>query len=312
MRHAFCIMAYNDYNQLAKMIELLDSEKSDFYIHINALADMPSMERFYNIVKKSNIYFTKRIPIIRGQDGVLRAKLQLFEEETEKGKYDYYHILSGQDFPIKSFEELDCFLEENVLSNDSKGMRTNYIDARMMPDRKGLERVTHFNFLIPYWRHPNKLVRGAVRGINLISHLIQRLFRVNRLHLRAEDIYYGAFCYSVTDEFVTALLENKKWILEHYTKHSFAPDEEAVQTFFANSEFRDTTYKSQMGMMDDRTPHVNLRLADYVRGNGASPYVFRHADKEELLNSSDFFARKFTESIDTEIVDELYTLLKKQ
>lgn len=307
MRHAFCIIAFNDYEQLIKMLKILDSEISDFYIHINALAEMPDCNKIKSEIHKSGVYFTKRLPIVWGENGVLNAQLVLLETALEHGGYDYYHLLSGQDFPLKSLAALDSFLQSNLYNNSSESLYTNYIDARVSPDRAARERLIHYNWLIKYWRHSKKAVRGAIRGINLISHGVQRLMHVNRLKLSPDKIYYGSLWHSLTEACVTFMIGNKEWFAKNFSKHSFAPDEGAVQTLLMNSEFRDSIY-----VPGQESPDVNLRLADYVRGSGASPYVFRVRDFEELVNSRDFFARKFSESVDEEIVDKLYEYVKRE
>lgn len=307
MRHAFCIIAFNDYNQLIKILKILDSEKSDFYIHINSLVEMPNEDEIRVAVCKSEVYFTKRVPIVWGENGVLTAQLVLLETALEHGGYEYYHLLSGQDFPLKTLDSFDAFLKENLRNNASESLYTNYIDARVAPDRVARERLIHYNWLIKYWRHPSKVVRGAIRGINLVSHVIQRMVHVNRLKLKPEQIGYGSLWYSVSEACAKYMVENKEWFKKNFSKHSFAPDEGAVQTLLINSEFKDSIYAP-----DEQSPDANLRYADYIRGNGASPYVFRASDFAELQGNKNFFARKFSESVDTEIVDRLYEFIKRE
>lgn len=306
MRHAFCIMAFNDYEQLMKMLEILDSEKSDFYIHINAKVEMPDCEKLKSSVHKSNVYFTQRVPIVWGENGVLTAELVLLETAVQHGDYDYYHMLSGQDFPLKSLDELDAFLEDNINSNMSDGLHTNYIDARVAPDRVALERFIHYNWLIKYWRHPIKAVRGLIRGINLLSHYVQRILHVNRLNIAYSNIFYGSVWFSITEPCARYICQNKEWFEKYFSKHSFAPDEGAIQTLIMKSQFKTSIY-----ITDKNSPRVNLRYDDYIRGNGASPYVFRMSDIEELRDNKNFFARKFSASVDVEVVDKLYESITK-
>lgn len=307
MRHAFCIIAFNDYEQLVKMLQILDSEKSDFYIHINSLAEMPDCDRIKAATCKSKVHFTERVPIVWGENGVLTAQLVVLSAALEHGGYDYYHLLSGQDFPLKTLDSFDTFLKENIRNNASKSQYTNYIDARVAPDRAARERLIHYNWLIKYWRHPKKAVRGVIRGINLISHVIQRVLCVNRLKLKPEQIGYGSLWYSLTEACAMYVVENRDWFGKNFSKHSFAPDEGAVQTLLINSEFKDSIY-----VPGKESPDANLRYADYVRGNGASPYVFQVGDLQELQENRNFFARKFSESVDAEIVDKLFEYVKKE
>lgn len=69
-----------------------------------------------------------------------------------------------------------------------------------------------------------------------------------------------------------------------------------VQTMIGNSRFRDCIADSYM------------RCIDWKRG---APYTFTIEDYDMLMNSGMFFARKFDEHVDMEIVNKLYKTLSK-
>ena len=48
-----------------------------------------------------------------------------------------------------------------------------------------------------------------------------------------------------------------------------------------------------------------MRLVDWKRGANGSPYTFRIEDYLMLIHSHALFARKFSESIDKEIIDKI-------
>ncbi len=48
-----------------------------------------------------------------------------------------------------------------------------------------------------------------------------------------------------------------------------------------------------------------MRLIDWDRGNGSSPYIFRSEDYEDIMASNMLFARKFDEQVDAAIIERI-------
>ena len=78
------------------------------------------------------------------------------------------------------------------------------------------------------------------------------------------------------------------------------------QTILQNSPFVSRRYFS--GYDDDR---ATMRLIDWERGNGSSPYVFLAEDYDRILQSGMLFARKFDERIDAEIIRRIVAQIPK-
>ena len=56
MRHAFLIIAHNNWEQLKKMVQLLDAENHDIYIHIDKKSIDFKADKFLEIINKSRIF----------------------------------------------------------------------------------------------------------------------------------------------------------------------------------------------------------------------------------------------------------------
>ena len=54
MKHAFLIIAHNNWDQLKRMIEAMDSDLCDFYIHVNSKVDMPKNTDFSVFSRQKN------------------------------------------------------------------------------------------------------------------------------------------------------------------------------------------------------------------------------------------------------------------
>lgn len=109
-KHAYLIMAHNQKNLLCKLVEELDDYRNDLFIHIDKKFIINNDELKIH-VSKSNIYFVDRISVNWGGGTLIRATLKLLENSTSKYRYQYYHLLSGQDFPLKSQDEIHRFFD---------------------------------------------------------------------------------------------------------------------------------------------------------------------------------------------------------
>ena len=106
-------MAHNQFDLLCKLIRELDDERNDIYIHIDKKAGTIDEKRFRECAQRSNVFFTDRISVIWGGESLVECELLLFKAAAERG-YQYYHLISGVDFPIKTQKEIHNFFEQNA------------------------------------------------------------------------------------------------------------------------------------------------------------------------------------------------------
>lgn len=66
MRHAFLIIAHNNFNQLKKLIELLDDKDFDIFIHIDKKAKGFLFEEFANLTKYSTLIIFQEFSVFWG------------------------------------------------------------------------------------------------------------------------------------------------------------------------------------------------------------------------------------------------------
>ena len=59
-KHAYLIMAHNEFYILEKLILLLDDLRNDIYIHIDSKVKNFNFKYYKKLVKRSNIYFVER------------------------------------------------------------------------------------------------------------------------------------------------------------------------------------------------------------------------------------------------------------
>lgn len=304
MKNAYIIIAHNNYLQLSKLISQLDYSGNDIFIHINVDADLPDYESLRKKMKYSSIYELPRNKMCWGSYGLLKSMLGGLKEATKKGPYDYYHVLSGLDIPLKSNEYINNFLCENLYNNSSNGkMKTNYVYIDKVSKTKDIAFAAHYNLFVRLWRHPNVLIRGVARRLNSIGYYLQQFFHVNRLnkYVKYKDIAKGSSWWSITDPLARYILSKESWIEDNFSRHTFGADETAIQTIVQNSPWFESLYNYGFN------ENMNMRCIDWKRGK---PYIFRSEDYDELINSKYLFARKVDENIDSEIIDKIYEHLR--
>ena len=271
MKHAFLIMAHTNFTILKKLVMLLDDERNDVYIHI----DKKVKEKPNLCCEKAGLYvLDKRIDVRWATVKQIELEFLMFQTAYQNGPYQYYHLLSGVDLPIKTNDYIHCFFERYA------GLEfVGFVDA--VEASKHLFKVQLFHFFTSNLKDKQSLSAKFHRKI-MLWQFNHHLFLRNR-HI---DFQKGANWVSVTNDFVTYLLSKKKETLKRY-KFTYGADEIFLQTILWNSSFRYHIYNV-------KDEYVGcMREICWNRGN---PYIWTEADYDELMNSDKLFARKFDES----------------
>lgn len=291
MKHAYLIIAHNDFYILEKLLLLIDDELNDIYIHIDKKVKNFDFDYYKKLIKKSNIYFTKRIDVRWGSFSQIECELLLLKEAT-KNKYSYYHLLSGVDLLLKPPKEIYDFFEKN------KGSEFIHFCYFHELDENILSRVKYYNLFVRKIRNSKIYSKIWWRLLRL-----QKKLKINRLKNVKKEIRYGSNWFSITDNFAKYVLENEKFINKTF-KHSSCADELFLQTICYNSKYFNNLYKKE-----ENSCEQNKRYVDWTRGE---PYTYKINDFNELINSGMFFARKFSTEIDKQIIDKIYNHVRSQ
>ena len=289
LRHAWLIMAHGNFPILEKQLSFLDSENADFYIHIDAKGRDFDFDRFRSIPKKSRVVFVDRIRVSWGHFSQIEAELILLKAALP-GRYDYYHLLSGVDVPVKSRHYIENYFAAH------NGMNfLHYQHAEI--NREHADRPRYY-YPFQRWNIRNRAVRLALRRLSV---LVQRPFvDRNRALEPGTVLQKGANWFSITHALAEYVVSREDWIRRTF-RSTFCCDEVFIQTLVLNSPFRDTLPSDYCG-----EDHKNcLRYVDWVRGK---PYTFTDGDYEELISLGEpyLFARKFDYSAQSAVVDRLF------
>lgn len=290
-RHAYLILAHKNFGQLRKLMEMLDDPRNDIFMHVDAKAKEFNEPDWKNIVRYSRITFINpRRNVNWGGVSIMRAELDLLETATKQDKYDYYHLLSGMDLPIKPQDEIHDFFDANAGKEF-----INYWEFK----KSTLSRFRYFTIF------PEGEAKFRTRIINHIFKGLQMAvgFRINR----DVDFRFGSQWFSVTDRLARYVIEKRDW-LEKVFRHTSTCDEIFLATLVWNSPFRENLYHSTPVKSQKEVNMSNMRFIDWTRGESIRhPWTFRNDDWTLLQSVPHFWARKFDENVDAEIIDRLYT-----
>lgn len=113
MKHGFMIMTHAFPEQLEEIVNLLEAPNHYFFINIDKKQDDKPFKQLLQDHK--NIYFTEgknRIRVVHGGFSQIQAEISLLTLANNKGM-DYFHLISGQDFPCVPNSQFDKFFEDN-------------------------------------------------------------------------------------------------------------------------------------------------------------------------------------------------------
>lgn len=281
-RHAYLIYAHNNFKILGLLLQLLDDERNDIYLHIDKKVkefDALSQE-LKRVVSHSKLHILeKRIDVKWGEISQIKTELTLYREAINGGKYNFYHLLSGVDMPLRNQDEIHAFFDVHQGEEFLVFMSQNPIDR--------LRYLT----LFPICRRQWTIKAAFMRIANRVSYRVQKIIKINYVRNMKLEPKWGSNWSSLTDDAVRYILnymdKNLKWY--RFSKNG---DEIYKQTILYNSDFRDRI--SNLGC---------FRLTDWQRGK---PYTFTIEDYDMLMSNNEaFFARKFDEEVDFEIVEAI-------
>lgn len=280
-KHAYLIIAHNNFYILERLLKLIDDDRNDIYIHIDKKVKNFDFKYFNNICKKSTVKFINRIKVYWGGYSQVQCELNLLKAAI-KNNYEYYHLLSGVDLPIKDQDYIHNFFEEN------KGREF----VRFMKNGWDYNRVSKIHFFNDYCKINNQfkyfiyLISNKLLGKYINKNGYDYTKKFSKFIFMKGDQWF-----SITNECAHYICSNEKNIKNMF-KYTSCPDEHFIQTLLYNSKFK-----------DQLSNDTCLREIDWNRGK---PYVYRIKDYELLQNSKNLFARKFDNNVDRGIIDKIY------
>ncbi|WP_074587239.1 beta-1,6-N-acetylglucosaminyltransferase [Pedobacter antarcticus] len=289
MKHAYLIIAHNEFDVLERLIRALDDIRNDIFIHFDLKLDnIPTIK-----VKYSKLYLiNERIDVRWGDLSVVRAEYSLFEEALKRGRYAYLHLLSGVDMPLKSQNYIHSFFEYNI-GKEFVGFGQGDIEVEI--ERK----MRRYHFFSKYFRTSSKLTSFLMRASRFLLLRLQYILNIKR---NSGFVFKkGPQWVSITEDFAYHLVKQKSEVLKVY-KNTFCCDEIFVQTICWNSTFQDRIFN----ITDEAVG--SQRMIGWENGQLVE---WQDEDYELLMESHLLFARKFNgENLD--VLDRILKEIESQ
>ena len=288
MRHAYMIMAHDNFYTLDTLLRLLDHPDNHIYLHINqSVADFDEA-CWRSLLTRATLTLAPRVRVYPYTYTQVEGIVSLLKTAT-RTEHDYYHMLSGADLPIKPLSQIDAFFAVHQ-GKEFVGF------SRIFPP----DMVEQKHILQNFYKHPNLTVARIARGINRLGIGLQRLLGVNRMRGYPGEIKKGWDWFSITHAAALHLISEEAAFRSRFLG-CYCPSEFFVQTILYNSPFKEAIYSLEHPSVATR------RLIDWERGQ---PYVFRSQDLAMLRHSPLLFARKFMEAVDRDIIDAVSHMVR--
>lgn len=226
MTHAILILAHKQINQLFRLIRYF-SRKCYVFIHIDKKQDIGMEEEKILYAYPQVKFISREYNVNWGGTSVLESELHLLRVAVQNSDADYFHLISGQDYPIRPLDYFLDFFE--------RGKGKEYISYVHLPHPRWEGNTFHrLQYYYPYdfaigQDNPREWVKEQVRQ--------QRSKGAKRPIPDEFDHLYGSSqWFSITRKAATTLLDYTDNSPSLYKKMwmTFAPEECYVATVLVN------------------------------------------------------------------------------
>ena len=275
MKHAILIMAHKNYSFLHHLIEYFERDCYVF-VHIDKKSDITKediaclreMPQVTEVYQKYSVHW--------GGFSILKCELFMLKDAMKKCDAEYFHLISGQDYPIKSLDSFLNFFIEN------KG--TNFMVYSHLPnprwEQNTYERFQYI-YLFDYFGDRAK----AIHYSNTIMAFQKKYHLKRRIPDYFDHLYGGSQWFSITRKAVnTFLLFTKRHPSFYHKMHfTFAPEETYFTTLGVNLLLKD----------NQKIENNNCRFIRWKHENGNYPANLSMDHFHIFVEEEALFARKF-------------------
>jgi hypothetical protein len=283
MKIAYLILAHDDPRHLRRLVEAVQDDWTQIYVHIDKKAELA---RFTRAIDLSRVTFIPdRVSACWGGFSLVQATLNLMAAARHGSTApDWYALISGADYPIRSNRAIrDCL-------HASDREHISLIEMPSADGRKPLDRLERLHFEHACGRYvPQRVL------LTQTNRLLEKYYKRDYRRVLGDiKPYAGSQWWVLSREAVDNILsfvETNPQLVRFY-RHTLIPDEMFFHTILGNSPFRSKAAR-------------NLTFANWTEAFSRNPrpitpeHVAEFADPDFYLDDIEgvgpcFFARKFT------------------
>lgn len=279
--HCFLILAHKQPELLRRIVSVLASPNHYFVINVDSKCK--NIQEFYDKLDGISNVSIVSYSVFHCDYSHLVALLEMFKVAMTIGNIDYYHVISGQDYPLRSNSQFDEFFEKN---NHSYMYLSLEETPKLKKDRDYFQYGWHFN------KHKGTLFKfySKLKIDSLLGRIIKR---------KPISGYSGGWDWfswhsSVVNYFFSYLQEHPGYV-ERYN-HTMTPTEHIFHTVVANKvEELGIEYNNPLRYVS-WVPHRHVNTS-------YRPYNLNDLDYPYVINSKAFFCRKVDEIESCKLLD---------
>jgi hypothetical protein len=276
MKLAYFMAAHKGPDQLRSLVRSIYSPENYYLLHMDRVADAACHAAVRELdANYPNVWVLPGKNIHWGGYSVVANELRGMQRLLALADdWDYFINLSGQDMPLRSQGEISTYLAEHHGRNFIECFRPDLSDRWL----NALARIRKVRFEMPFSKR--------TRAIPLL--------RIDRSFLLDGAVWYGGSQWFILTREFCQYVAHAKEIAKYrrFFRSTFAADEAFFQTAIMNSEFKKT-------VVNDTKRYV------VFEGESPNPRILTMRDYPALCASNAFFARKFDDQIDQEVINRL-------
>jgi hypothetical protein len=302
----YIILAFDNPNQIKRLIISLNSESVFFYIHVDKKINQNSFELLLN--EFDNLKFVdnnNRNEISWGDNKMVKSILNLLKLVNENHNVGYCVLLSNNDYPIKSNLSIRQYF---VNKYGNSFIAINQLDPKSTIFN---QRLKSYKFDLSKKRKDLVLIPSiwdksffSLKNLNLIKKIVaaKQILNLRKIFFKRKHPFgivpfWGSPWWAIPIEIISEVLKfcdkNYKYVKFH--EDTFISDEIFFQTILYHLK---------------KTGKINTKFdvrCTYMKfkENKSSPEILLESDYQEIMNLPDrfLFARKFDLNIDYKVLN---------
>ncbi len=311
MQINYVILAHKNPQQLKRLVQKLQTNEVNFYIHIDANVNAKPFKEELSLFQ--NIFFVSenlREQGTWGDIGIVKATIHCLQMIPKNQNKSYVVLLSGQDYPLQNNQQIKIQFEKNY--------GTNFLACFALPHPGwggygGLDRLKFYKFNISKQRKDLVQIPSlwcshfyTKKTLVILFKNFKKLKLINLLQLvfpRKLNIsiapYGGGQWWAMPIETILIMLgyiqSHPEYISFH--KYTLSPDEIFFHSLLMHLKNEIPNFKIM----------PSITYVNWERKNTPLPVTFTVKDFEELKKAAEskLFARKFDVELDEKILDQI-------
>lgn len=272
MKQAYLITAYKNFDELYELAEIL-SKTAYVFIHVDEKSREITDADVDKLNRLPSCEAIREYRIVWGGFAHVQAIVKLIAMALSKEDVSYMHLLTGEDFPLLTPEQLD----EKFLASDQIYM--DYLTPEQLPETV-TKRYQYYN-----WFTDQNVKNKVLWQLQNMTVKVQKKAGICRKGIGPFTKIYKGLVY------VSMPREAAAYVVSFVAKHGEFWDDLAVcqvpeEFFFQTIFMNDKNWR-------EHVVNKQLRYMDWTKGDGSSPAYLTLEDYDKVKASGCAFARKF-------------------